>query len=385
MLKPNLMRIASSHQPVPTRKRPRRRRTGLALQVLAIASSAVGLVLFTANQAAISAEPTVTPGSVAPIPVKVLVINMFGPEAQPWLKALQPTLAVRVPGLAADYPSVQCTGGGICQMTTGMGHANAAASMMAVLYSGLFDLHQTYFLVAGIAGIDPARGTLGSAAWAHYAVDFGIAHEIDAREIPSGWAEGYFGVGTDSPSEVPKLEYQTEVFELNPVLLQKALELSGSAQLEDAEDMRSYRQHYQNAPANQPPTVIQCDTSTADTWWTGTRLGTHARSWTKLLTAGKGTYCTSQQEDNATLEALTRAASSGLVDLQRVAVLRTGSDFDRPYAHQSAMAALRSQRLLPNAFPVATRNLVHAGMPLVLDIVDRWDLWKTGVPVSAAR
>lgn len=385
MLKPTLMRTADSHQPVPTRERPPRGRMALSLQALAIASLAIGLVICTAIQAAIAAEPSVAPGSAAPIPVKVLVINMFGPEAQPWLKTLQPTLAVRVPGLATDYPSVQCTSGGICQMTTGMGHANAAASMMAVLYSGLFDLHQSYFLIAGIAGIDPARGTLGSAAWAHYVVDFGIAHEIDAREIPAGWNEGYFGIGTDSPGEMPKLEYQTEVFELNPALLRKALELSASAQLEDTEDMRSYRQHYKNAPANQPPTVIQCDTSTADTWWTGSRLGTHARSWTQLLTRGKGTYCTSQQEDNATLEALTRAASSGLMDLQRVALLRTGSDFDRPYAHQSAMAALRSQRALPNAFPVATRNLVHAGMPLVLDIVQRWDLWKTGVPVSAAQ
>jgi purine nucleoside permease len=343
------------------------------------------MTLFTSSRAAVAAEPTTTLAIATPIPVKVLVINMFGPEAAPWLKALQPTRPVRVPGLPSDYPIVQCTADGVCQMTTGMGHANAAASVMAVLYSGLFDLRQSYFLIAGIAGIDPARGTLGSAAWAHYVVDFGIAHEIDAREIPRGWKEGYFGIGTGSPNEMPKLEYQTEVFELNAALLQEALELSGSAQLEDADDMRSYRRHYQSAPANQPPAVIQCDTSTADTWWTGRRLGEHARSWTRLLTAGKGTYCTSQQEDNATLEALTRAGASGLLDPGRVAVLRTGSDFDRPYAHQSALSALRSQGALPNAFPVATRNLVHAGMPLVADIVQRWDLWKVGVPQSSAR
>ena len=36
----------------------------------------------------------------------------------------------------------------------------------------------------------------------------------------------------------------------------------------------------------------------------------------RLLTDGKGIYCTTQQEDNATLNALTRAAQSGLVDLQ---------------------------------------------------------------------
>jgi len=320
-----------------------------------------------------------------PIPVKVLVINMFGPEAQPWLKALQPTREIRVPGLSSDYPSVQCTTEAVCQMTTGMGHANAAASLMAVLYSGLFDLHQTYFLIAGIAGIDPARGTLGSAAWAHYVVDSGIAHEIDAREIPRGWRDGYFGIGTGSPGEMPKLEYRTEVFELDASLLKRALELSASAQLEDTDDMKGYRRHFSSAPANQPPAVIQCDTLTADTWWTGNRLGEHARSWTRLMTGGKGNYCTSQQEDNATMEALTRGAASGLLDLRRVALLRTGSDFDRPYAHQSAIAGLRDQLGLPGAFPAATHNLVHAGMPLVSDIVQRWDLWKAGVPEPSAH
>ena len=40
--------------------------------------------------------------------------------------------------------------------------------------------------------IDPARGTVGSAAWARYLVDFGIAHELDAREMPKGWKTGYY-------------------------------------------------------------------------------------------------------------------------------------------------------------------------------------------------
>ena len=52
----------------------------------------------------------------------------------------------------------------VCVVTTGMGHSNAAASMTALVFSHTFDLSHTYFLVAGIGGIDPARGTLGSAA-----------------------------------------------------------------------------------------------------------------------------------------------------------------------------------------------------------------------------
>lgn len=342
------------------------------------------LAIFSTPGNARAAEPADAAARVAPLPVKVLIINMFSLEAAPWVEALRPTQEIRVPGLSGDYPTVGCNSDAVCQMTTGMGHANAAASLMAVLYSGAFDLRKTYFLIAGIAGIDPLRGTLGSAAWARYAVDSGIAHEIDARELPHGWTDGYFGVLTDAPDQVPRFDYRTEVFRLDEALLQKALALSRSAVLEDSEDLRAYRQHYTEAAAKQPPTVIQCDTLSADTWWSGSRLGDHARRWTRLLTDGKGVYCNSQQEDNATLNALTRGSQSGLVDLRRVAVLRSGSDFDRPYPHQGVLESLQAQRALAGAVRISAVNLVHAGMPLVRAITRDWDLWQIGVPPSSA-
>ena len=104
----------------------------------------------------------------------------------------------------------------------------------------------------------------------------------------------------------------------------------------------------------------------------------------RLLTDGKGTYCTSQEEDNAVLNALTRGSQSGLVDLNRVAVLRTGSDFDRPYPHQTALASLEAQRTLPGAATIAADNLVRAGMPLVEAIARHWDEWQNGVPPVSA-
>jgi len=236
--------------------------------------------------------------------------------------------------------------------------------------------------VAGIAGIDPEHGTLGSAAWARYVVDLGLAHEIDARELPPGWTDGYFGVMTGGPDEVPKLEYGTEVYRLDEALLQRALALSRQAKLEDADDLRAYRRHYPQAAASHPPSVIQCDTLTGDTWWTGRRLAEHARRWTRLLTHGQGVYCTTQEEDNAVLAALSRGAESKWLDLRRVAVLRSGSDFDRPYPGQKALATLVDQRDLNDSGTIAAANLVHAGMPLVDAIVAHWDEWRQGVPAA---
>jgi purine nucleoside permease len=322
---------------------------------------------------------------VAPLAVRVLVINMFQLEAAPWIDALHPDRQVAVPGLPDEYPWVRCNGDAVCQMTTGMGHANAAASLMAVLYSGEFDFRQTYFIIAGIAGIDPARGTIGTAAWARYAVDVGIAHEIDARELPGSWQDGYFGVMTDSPEAMPKPDYRSEVFRLDENLLQRAYALSKSVALEDSDDVRTYRRHYPSAPANQAPAVTICDTASGDTWWIGNRLGEHARHWVRLLTKDAGVYCTTQQEDNATLTALTRAANSGLADFHRVAILRSGSDFDRPYPQQKVLDSLRTQLHMQNTLRISTDNLVRAGMPLVEDIVRHWDRWQGGAPAAAQQ
>lgn len=164
-------------------------------------------------------------------------------------------------------------------------------------------------------------------------------------------------------------------------MLQAALRLTREVKLEDSEAAMAYRKRYRRAPANQPPRVIQCDTLGGDTWWHGHRLGVHARAWTRLLTDGQATYCTTQQEDNATYNALARAAAAGRVDLKRLAVMRAGSNFDRPYPGQSAHASLMASTTGGSGgFEPATRNLQRVGGVLVRDIVERWALWREGVP-----
>jgi len=97
------------------------------------------------------------------------------------------------------------------------------------------------------------------------------------------------------------------------------------------------------------------------------------------LTDGKGTYCTTQQEDNATYEALKRAASVHKVDLNRVAVVRAGSDFDRPYDGQTSADNLLNYSA-QGGFTIALENLYRSGNPLVQDIVTHWGEWREGVP-----
>src|SRR5262249_51176455 len=129
---------------------------------------------------------------------------------------------------------------------------------------------------------------------------------------------------------------------------------------------RAYRAQYPQPAARRAPSVIQCDTVSGDTYWHGALLGARAAAWTQILTDGKGRYCTTQQEDNATFEALRRGAAADLIDGRRIAVLRTGSNFDRPHPGQSAYDSLKASS---GGFRAAIANLARAGAPLVTEIV----------------
>jgi purine nucleoside permease len=322
------------------------------------------------------------------IPVKVMIINLFDGEAKPWVDALPFSRTVDVPGLldhtgpassgSLDFRKVRCTADGICQMITGMGHTNAAASTMALVLSGLFDLSKTYFLIAGIAGIDPNVGTLAAVTWPRYLVDFGIAHEIDPREAPTDWPAGYFGIRSLKPTDKPPFRYKTELYQLDEDLLQNALKVSRSVALVETPTTVAYRARYPQTTANSPPSVMVCDTAAGDTYWHGHILGEHASRWVSLLTDGKGRYCTTQQEDNAVMEALVRGSAAGLLDKRRVSVLRTAANFDRPYPGQTAFDSLTSRS--SGGFAPATQNMINAGLPFVRTIVDGWAQWQSGIP-----
>ncbi|WP_263263452.1 purine nucleoside permease [Pseudomonas sp. RIT-PI-S] len=317
----------------------------------------------------------------APMQPKVMLIAMFGPEAKNWIDRLQLTHDVAVPGLSDDYPAVHCNDQQVCLMTTGMGQTNATASTLALALAPQFDLRKTYFVVAGIAGINPKLGTIGTAAWAHYLVEFGTQWELDPRDAPKSWPTGYIGINTQGPNQKPPLDYKTEVFELNPALQAKAYALSQHVALSESAESTAWRKHYPHAPANQPPVVTRCDTAAGNTWFSGTRLSERAEVWTKLLTDGKGQYCTTQQEDNSTYEALRRASRLGRVDINRVAVLRAGSDFDRPYPGYSEVDNLLKYAD-QGGFVPALENLYRTGEPLVKDIIGNWSAWENGVPAS---
>ena len=98
---------------------------------------------------------------------------------------------------------------------------NAAGTISALVFSEIFDLKCTYFLIAGIAGIDPGQGSPGSVTFARFEVQVALQYEFDIREIGNNFSTGYIPFGTTEPLSYPVFIYGTEVFEVNDALRQK--------------------------------------------------------------------------------------------------------------------------------------------------------------------
>ncbi|KAF5542834.1 purine nucleoside permease [Fusarium napiforme] len=338
---------------------------------------------------------------------KVMIISMWSPEAAVWHERLPgsnlgtlSSKTIHAPGLSMLFPCATCTeDGSICHVTIGEGEINSAASLMALMLSPKFDFRHTYFLVAGIAGVNPKYGTLGSVAIARYSVQVALQYEIDIRSLPPGWPTGYISYGRDQPYQQPFITYGTEVFELNAQLQDAAYKLASKAQLEDANGPKEYRALYRRMgetykSASQPPSVIKCDSATSDVYYSGSRLSESFENTTKVWTNGTGVYCMSAQEDNAILEVLVRAAIAKICDFSRVMICRTGdlshnplfiislilagSNFDRPPPDYTDLDHLTAAK--QNGFSIAIANIFNAGVEIVKGIIEDWDTtFKDGI------
>ncbi|KAI9879501.1 MAG: hypothetical protein M1830_008377 [Pleopsidium flavum] len=310
---------------------------------------------------------------------KVFIIGMFPLERNVWYGIPEFNLLaqnITVPGFSPLFPAAHCTAdGNICQLVTGESEINAASTISALVLSPQFDLRTTYFLIAGIAGVNPKLATLGSVTFARYAVQVALEYEFDAREIPTNFTTGYVPQGSTSPSEYPQSIYGTEVFEVNNALKKLAVAFAQTAILNDSVTAIAYRANYASTPiysaGSQAPRVVECDVATSDVFFTGTLLSEAFENTTRLFTNGSVVYCMKAQEDNATLEALLRGAINNLTDFSRIIIMRTGSDFDRPYSGEADTEHLFYAD--QGGFEPAIRNIYLAGVKVVEGILNGWD------------
>ena len=338
------------------------------------------------------AEPT------APIPVKVVVVTMFEigedqgdkpGEFQLWKAGQKLDSQFAFPQSHHDIYMNQQTG--VMGIVTGMGTAKAASAIMALGLDPRFDLTQAYWLVAGIAGFDPADASIGSAAWATWLVDGDLAHEIDAREIPADWPSGFFPMFANSPNPAPtqaeaKLNPDGLVYQLNSELTEWAYQLTKNIPLTDYPAMQTLREKYQGFPnAMKAPFVLKGDHLAASTFWHGTLLNQWANDWTRFWTNNAGNFVSSGMEDTGSLQSILYLDRAGKVDKDRVMVLRTASNYSMqpPGLTAAQNLAMESGENGYAGMRSALESAYTVGSTVVDELVNNWDKYATTTPSSA--
>ena len=332
-----------------------------------------------------------TPGGACAhkLPVRVVIVTMFEigqdsgdkpGEFQFWKERRHLDERIAFPQSWHDLaynPQSQILG-----MVTGMGSIKSATATLALGLDPRFDLSHAYWLVAGIAGIDPHQGSIGSAVWAHYLVDGDMAHEIDPREIPRGWKSGYFALHSKGPQDPTPLEpVNGEMFELNPALAQWAYGLTRDIRLADDPAIAAARRAYTGMPEAQlPPRVMQGDQLAAMTFWHGRLLTRWAHDWVRFWTRGKGTFVTSAMEETGTFQSLTYLGKVGRADPQRVMVLRGGSNFTMPPPGVAAAKYLLRENQGYAGMNAALEGLYRTGSAVVDELLAHWDRYEPAPP-----
>ena len=340
------------------------------------------LLLYGACAPAVTAS-----GANAPIEVKVVVVTMFeigadsgdtAGEFQLWKERQK--LDTRLP-FAHHHDLYFNPRTGVLGMVTGMGTANSATAVMALGLDPRFDLSHAYWLVAGIAGVDPAEASIGSAAWAEYLVDGDLAHEIDAREMPADWPTGYFARGTKRPYDPNKPEPTGEMFHLNPALTDWAYRLTRNVDLGDSKGLQQERAQYTGFPnALKPPFVLKGDNLAGMTFWHGKLLNEWAQRWVSYWTSGQGHFVTSAMEDTGTFQSLTYLHPTGKVDKNRAMVLRTASNYTMQPPGMGAAEHLLKENEGYAGLEASVEAAYRVGSVVVDDIVAHWPKYREHIP-----
>ncbi len=271
-------------------------------------------------------------------------------------------------------------------MVSGTTLVNAAASMMALGLDPRFDLSRAYFLINGIAGVDPREASMGSVAWARYVVS-DVARSIDPRDAPhdpqdaKAWPYGIFPIGATSPNPatVPASSVQrSNLYTLNSALADWAFAQTKDLNFGDDPRIAAFRAEYKGFPnAQRPPFVLEGDTFASDLYWHGPTMTAYAEDWVRLYTEGKGRFVMTEMEDSGFMESLERLGRAGKVDPRRVMVLRGGSNYCTPRPGHTSLESVTAPYLRT---PLPLEDLYLAGSTVLHKLVSEWPATRDHIP-----
>jgi purine nucleoside permease len=323
-------------------------------------------------QAAIAAWLVLTATAAADDPViapRVVIVVFFEVgndtgdrpgELQYWVERDHLTRIITVPGMT-HHVRANADGSEIA-LAVGPGQIRPAVNLTALGFDPQFDLRKSYWLINGIAGISPRDASLGSAFWTDYVVNGELLHEIDAREIPASWPDGFFTLDTSRPDEQPRvragsaddvrawpddgaqIDGRGTVVRMNPDLMQWAYERTKGMRLTANAAMRRVEAGYASQPAAQRAPRVRIGAQLAtEAFWHGAKMDDWAHRWVRYMTDGRARYATTGENDSGAMVALYSLTRAGRADWNRALLLRTASNFDMQPDGMTAVQSLNGQ------------------------------------------
>lgn len=328
---------------------------------------------------------------IEPKKVKVVIVTMFERgeiisdlpgEFQLWAERYP--LDERIPLPHGNRDLYWNEADGVLGMVTGIGTAKAAASVTSVALDPRFDFSNSYWLLAGIAGFDPADASLGSVCWVDWVVDGDLSHSIDIREAPKDWPTGRFPFRTKKPYQMPRPKSEGSYFHLNENLTNWAFLLTKDLELMDTEAIAYRRQRYTETPmAQRPPFVLKGSYLAAMNYWHGSIENEWANNWVKYWTDGNGEFVASAMEGSGMMIALKFLEQANIVDCSKVIMLRSASNYTMQWPGGTAIESKSGEVIGGySAFIPSIENAYKVGKTVVKEIINNWSVFKTGLPNS---
>jgi purine nucleoside permease len=269
--------------------------------------------------------------------------------------------AIRVKGAANP---IYCNQNGVCGSVLGMGKVGSSASVQAIILNEQFDVTNTYFIISGVAGTPPSKGTIGDVSWGSYVIDYDLGHRWHVNE--------------GKPNEMaftPRKGYESiRRYQLNPELLHWALSLSEDVQLKDSSSAKQYRMRYPNPQARRSPAVNYGTHITGDTFFHGPGLSNEAQYISQLYEADD--YVITEMEAAAIAQVLDRTLGTS-----RMMSLRGAVNFDQGHPKESTLDHLDpAPGQTAGGFAETVENIALVGARITNHIVANWETWQHGVP-----
>lgn len=249
---------------------------------------------------------------------------------------------------------------GVVGSVLGMGKTRSSSSMTAILLDPRFDFSGAYFLITGVAGTPPERGTIASVFWGSHLVDYDLGHRWAPEEGEPG-----------KPTFMPRKGYEyVRRIELNQDLVQKAFDLTDEVPLKDSDTAKAYRKKYPQKVAQRLPFLGIGSHFSGDCFWHGPGLSAETQYIAELYQVND--YVITEMEAVAVAYVIRK-----IVSLDRVLSLRAAVNFDQGNPNEGTLEHLDpAPGETPGGFGVGLENLYNVGSTFVNEVVNNWDKWK---------